>query len=98
MHMERSIDINADVGEYPAALADGSEEELIARITSANIACGGHAGTPETMATVMALADRHGVCIGAHPGYPDPAPFGREEMETPSGPIEDVVSRQRLRF
>ncbi|HZM14575.1 MAG TPA: 5-oxoprolinase subunit PxpA [Candidatus Krumholzibacteria bacterium] len=92
--MERWIDINADVGEVPEALADGSEEKLIACITSANIACGGHAGTPETMAAVMALADRYGVCIGAHPGYPDPAHFGREEMELTSGEIEDTVAQQ----
>jgi UPF0271 protein len=68
---ERAIDLNADVGEGPG------EEPLYALITSANIACGGHAGNEDTMREAVVLALRHGVAIGAHPSYPDRAGFGR---------------------
>jgi UPF0271 protein len=72
-----SIDLNADVGEIPAVLADGSEERLLGLVSSANIACGGHAGTAESMRAVAAIARRLGVAVGAHPSYPDRAGFGR---------------------
>lgn len=65
------IDLNADVGE-----AD-NEEPLYALITSANIACGGHTGDDATMSRAIGAALRHGVAIGAHPGYPDREHFGR---------------------
>jgi len=68
---ERSIDLNADVGEGIG------EEPLFALITSANIACGGHAGNHETMRRAATLALSHGVAIGAHPSYADRAGFGR---------------------
>ena len=89
-----SIDLNADVGEVPAALADGAEERLLRLVTSANIACGGHAGTPESMRAVVAIAHRLHVAIGAHPGYPDPENFGRREMPLSSTQIEEAVSSQ----
>jgi len=78
--MKNIIDINADVGERPEALADGSEEQLISQITSANIACGGHAGNEEMMGVVVRLCLKHRVSVGAHPGYPDRENFGRAEM------------------
>jgi 5-oxoprolinase (ATP-hydrolysing) subunit A len=92
--MNRTIDLNADVGEKPQLLADGSEEELLRLVTSANVACGGHAGTRETMANVIAIASRHGVAIGAHPSYPDPAQFGRVEMDLPADALEQSISEQ----
>ena len=92
--MNRSIDLNADVGERPEALADGSEEELLRLVTSANIACGGHAGTNETMAAVVAIALRHGVAIGAHPGYPDRQNFGRLEVSLPAQELERSIATQ----
>jgi UPF0271 protein len=88
------IDLNADVGEIPAALADGSEERLLHLVTSANIACGGHAGTPASMRAVVAIAERLGVAIGAHPSYPDPANFGRFEMPMAPDAIAATVASQ----
>lgn len=73
--MPYRIDINADVGE-----GLGNESQLMPYLTSCNIACGGHAGMPETMRTVVALAKEHGVKIGAHPSFPDLVNFGREKM------------------
>lgn len=76
----RYVDLNADVGEDPARLRDGREAALIAELTSANLACGGHAGDPDSMAAVVALCRTHGVAIGAHPSYPDREHFGRRRL------------------
>lgn len=74
--MQYEIDINVDVGE-----GLGNELELMPYLSSCNIACGGHAGTPETMSAVVSLAKRYGVKIGAHPSYPDVENFGRKKMD-----------------
>ncbi|PKQ46241.1 5-oxoprolinase subunit PxpA [Confluentibacter flavum] len=74
--MQYTIDINADVGE-----GVGNEPALMPYLTSCNIACGGHAGTTETMQTVVKLAKQYGVKIGAHPSFPDTEHFGREPMD-----------------
>lgn len=79
----RCIDINADVGERPEALLDGSEEQLLRLVTSANIACGGHAGDASSMQAVTMLCRSLGVSIGAHPGYPDRQGFGRLRLNLP---------------
>lgn len=89
-----AIDINSDLGERPEALLDGSEEELIRNISSANIACGGHAGTHETMARVVRLCLKQGRSIGAHPGYLDRENFGRREMDLSADEVERVVFEQ----
>jgi UPF0271 protein len=68
---DRRVDLNADVGEGPG------EEPLYGRITSANIACGGHAGDAGSMREAVRMAMAHGVAIGAHPSYPDREGFGR---------------------
>lgn len=91
---ERSIDLNADIGERPEALADGSEEEVIRLISSGNIACGGHAGDALMMEAVARLCLKHGVAIGAHPGYPDPLRFGRERLSLPLEAVEAAVFNQ----
>ena len=88
------IDLNADVGENPEALADGSEEALLRVVTSANIACGAHAGDEQTMVATLALAARLGVAVGAHPGYPDRAGFGRDSLGMTPAAIEDSVFKQ----
>lgn len=88
------IDLNADVGEIPAALADGSEERLLRLVTSANVACGGHAGSVESMRAVIEIARRLGVNVGAHPGYPDRAGFGRVPMPLTPAEIEATVHAQ----
>ena len=71
-----SIDINADVGE-----GMGNESQLLPYLSSCNIACGGHAGTADTMRTVVKLAKQYGVKVGAHPSFPDTENFGRENMK-----------------
>jgi UPF0271 protein len=88
------IDLNADVGESPDALADGSEEAILRVVTSANVACGGHAGDEQTMAATLALTVRLGVAAGAHPGYPDRAGFGRDSLGMTPAAIEDSVFKQ----
>ncbi len=77
------IDLNSDMGELPEAIADGTQEALLRSITSANVACGGHAGDAQTMRTTIDQALRAGVAVGAHPGYPDRANFGRVELNMP---------------
>jgi len=88
------IDLNCDMGELPDALAD--QEAIMRSISSANIACGGHAGNANTMRTTIEQAMRHKVAVGAHPGYEDPANFGRMEMRLSFDEIADCVHRQIL--
>ena len=89
-----SIDLNCDMGELPEAIADGSQEALMRYISSANIACGGHAGNLETMRLTIQQALRHNVAIGAHPGFEDPANFGRIEVQLDHEEIAASVQRQ----
>lgn len=89
-----AIDLNADVGENPVALADGSEEALIQLLTSVNIACGGHAGNEQTMTQVIEIAAKHGVAVGAHPGYPDKEHLGRVDLQMAGEEISGTVHDQ----
>jgi 5-oxoprolinase (ATP-hydrolysing) subunit A len=84
-----TIDLNADVGE-----GAGHDAALMRFITSANIACGGHAGDAATMAETAALARAHGVAIGAHPGFEDRPFFGRRELELAPEAITRLVQSQ----
>jgi 5-oxoprolinase (ATP-hydrolysing) subunit A len=88
------IDLNSDMGELPATLAD--QDAIMRSITSANIACGGHAGDANTMRTTIEQGLRHNVAIGAHPGYEDPANFGRKVLQLSSDEIAASVHRQIL--
>lgn len=88
------IDLNCDMGELPEAIADGTQESLMASLTSVNIACGGHAGDEHTMKTTVEQALRWKLAIGAHPGYPDRANFGRLELKLPAKDIADSVYEQ----
>jgi UPF0271 protein len=92
----KTIDLNADVGEKPTTLSDGTEESLIRLITSANIACGGHAGDDESMQSVVGLCRDHGVAVGAHPGFPDKAGFGRVFLNMPPSELEASIRSQVL--
>jgi UPF0271 protein len=83
--------LNSDVGERPEALRDGSEEELLRLLDWANIACGGHAGDDDSMAQVVGLCRKHGVQVGAHPGYPDREGFGREALDLSPEAISRLV-------
>ena len=85
----KSIDLNADVGEEC-----GHDAELMRCITSANVACGVHAGNVATMHQTVLLALEHGVAVGAHPSFPDREHFGRREMPLRSDQITDLVIRQ----
>jgi UPF0271 protein len=78
--LKLQIDINCDLGESYGAFKIGNDEKIMPHITSANIACGFHAGDPMIMAQTVNLAKKHGVAVGAHPGYPDLLGFGRREM------------------
>jgi 5-oxoprolinase (ATP-hydrolysing) subunit A len=88
------IDLNCDMGEIPTQIADGTQESLMRSITSVNIACGGHAGDDDTMKTTIEQALRWNLTIGAHPGYPDRANFGRLEMDLPLSEIETTIFAQ----
>ncbi|OUM95364.1 MAG: lactam utilization protein LamB [Thermobacillus sp. ZCTH02-B1] len=84
---ERTIDLNGDVGE-----GIGRDRELIPFLSSANIACGFHAGDPRTMRETVELCMEHGVAIGAHPGLPDRAGFGRRAMAiSPREAADDLL-------
>ena len=74
------IDLNCDVGESFGAYKLGFDEEIIRHVSSANIACGFHAGDPVVMQQTIKLAKTYGVKVGAHPGYPDLLGFGRRNM------------------
>ena len=86
-----TIDLNCDMGELEDAQYEAA---LMEYVTSANIACGGHAGDEASMERTARLALARGVRMGAHPGYPDRANFGRVEMPMPAAEIELAVRRQ----
>src|SRR6266403_1346099 len=88
------IDLNCDMGELPEAIADGTQESLMASLTSVNIACAGHAGDEQTMETTVEQALRWKLAIGAHPGYADRANFGRLELKLPAKEIADSIYEQ----
>ncbi len=81
--------LNCDLGEWSGADADNPDRALMPHIDLANIACGLHAGGPHTMRRTLLLAREHGVAVGAHPGYADPANFGR--VSIPHGEDELIA-------
>jgi 5-oxoprolinase (ATP-hydrolysing) subunit A len=85
----QAVDLNADLGE-------GSAEEpaLMTLVTSANVACGGHTGTPESMRASVRLAAAAGVAVGAHPSYEDRAEFGRKDQVLSLPAVRDLLRRQ----
>lgn len=90
--MPGKIDFNCDMGESFGSYKLGYDEEVIKYITSANIACGFHAGDPMWMRRTVRLAEEHGVAIGAHPSYPDLQGFGRRNMAvTPEEAKNDLI-------
>jgi UPF0271 protein len=92
--MRIKIDLNSDVGESFGNYKIGLDEEVIPLISSANIACGFHAGDPEVMRKTVSLAARSGVAVGAHPGLPDLMGFGRRAMDVTHQEIKDYVTYQ----
>ncbi len=90
----KTIDLNADMGESFGNWRMGNDEELMKVISSANIACGAHAGDPDVMAKTFDLAKKNGVGIGAHPGFADIAGFGRFRMHLPVGTLQNSIRYQ----
>jgi UPF0271 protein len=90
----RVVDFNADLGESFGLWERGADAELMEVITTANIACGFHAGDPTVMRTSVDDAVAHGVAIGAHPGFPDLLGFGRRELEVTEQVLRDYVTYQ----
>jgi UPF0271 protein len=92
--MNATVDLNADVGESFGAWRMGQDAALMPYLTSANIACGFHAGDPKTIAYTVALAVEHQVAIGAHPGLPDLVGFGRRNMSITEEEAYQIVLYQ----
>ncbi len=94
MNRVNKIDLNSDVGESFGNYKLGLDEEVIPLISSANIACGFHAGDPSVMRRTIRLARQNRVAVGAHPGLPDLIGFGRRYMEVSLEEIKDYVTYQ----
>lgn len=92
--MARVVDLNADLGEGFGPWSMGDDAAMLDVVTSANIACGGHAGDPEVMFSTLRLAAERGVVVGAHPGYADRAGFGRRVIPMAPPEIGRMVAAQ----
>ncbi|QUJ75990.1 LamB/YcsF family protein [Sulfitobacter albidus] len=88
------VDLNADMGESFGPWKMGDDAALLKTVTSANIACGGHAGDADVMASTMRIALENGVGIGAHPGFMDIAGFGRNRMSVPRATLQNQIRYQ----
>jgi UPF0271 protein len=88
------VDINSDLAEGYGAYRLTEDEALLDLVSSANIACGLHAGDPEIMARIFRLAKHKGVAVGAHPGFPDLWGFGRRRIPFSAGEIERLIAYQ----
>lgn len=83
------VDLNCDMGESFGPYTLGLDEQVMPLITSANVACGFHAGDPHVLRRTVALAARHGVAVGAHVSFPDLVGFGRREMNATADEVEN---------
>ncbi len=83
------IDLNSDLGE-----GAGYDDEILSLVSSANIACGFHAGTPASIFESLCAAKRHGVSVGAHPSFDDRPNFGRNELQMPPADLSSLVTYQ----
>lgn len=92
--MIRAMDLNCDMGECDDATGVANDLALLDVVTSANIACGGHAGDERSMERMIVAAMERGVALGAHPGYPDRANFGRIACDMDPRPLEDSLASQ----
>ena len=88
------INLNADLGEGYGPWKMGDDAAMLDIVASANIACGGHAGDPDTMRRTLRLARERGVSVGAHPSYPDLQGFGRRAMALSPAELESQVAAQ----
>lgn len=85
----KTVDLNADVAE-----GCGQDEELLQIVSSANVCCGLHAGSPKTMLDTLKLAKKYGVAVGAHPGFDDRKHFGRKAMHLPKDTLQALIRYQ----
>lgn len=92
--MTRRIDLNSDLGEAYGSWKMGDDETMLGIVTSANVACGGHASDPETMYRTLTLCREKGVVPGAHPGFADREGFGRRVIPMQAGEITRMVAAQ----
>lgn len=92
--LPRAVDLNADLGEGFGAYRIGDDAALLDVVTSANVACGFHAGDPEIMVETFRHAKTVGVAVGAHPGFPDLWGFGRRALPYSAGEIERLIAYQ----
>ncbi|WP_243231340.1 5-oxoprolinase subunit PxpA [Microbacterium sp. CIAB417] len=89
-----SIDLNADLGETVEGEPTADDAAMFAVVSSASVACGGHAGDPDAMRAAVALAAARGVAIGAHPSYPDRAGFGRQTLQIAPARLRGELAAQ----
>ena len=89
-----SIDLNSDLGENVPDRIVSDDEAMLGLVTSANVSCGFHAGSPEGIRTTLAAATKGGVVIGAHPGYDDYEGFGRRALDVPPATLQAQVEYQ----
>jgi UPF0271 protein len=92
--MATAVDLNSDLGESYGPWSMGDDAAMLRLVTSANIACGGHASDPDTMVATLAEAKANGVVIGAHPGYADRIAFGRRVLPMTPAEVERMVATQ----
>ncbi len=90
--MARSINLNSDLGESFGAWPMGNDAAMLSIVTSANVACGFHAGDPTVMTETVKLAKANGVSIGAHPSFPDLQGFGRRQMKLSTAELEALIA------
>ena len=88
------IDLNCDMGESFGTYELGYDEQAMPFVTSINVACGFHASDPDNMAKTVVLAQKHGIAVGAHPGYPDLVGFGRRSMALTAEEVKNTVIYQ----
>ena len=89
------IDINCDVGEINQLYSNGVYGKLMDHVTSINIACGGHAGNKKLMRSMIQLAKRKNIHIGAHPSYPDKINFGRKKLNIKGTELFTIVDIEK---
>lgn len=92
--MTLMIDLNADLGEDESPVGIARDIAIMDIVSSCNIACGGHAGSPETMRTMLLAAKSRSIAAGAHPSYPDRPGFGRKSMDISLSDLETSLTKQ----
>jgi len=89
-----NIDLNSDLGESYGPWKMGDDDSMLSIVSSANIACGGHASDPQTMFDTLTLAKQKNVCIGAHPGFEDKTAFGRRLLPLCADQVQQLIASQ----